>query len=149
MHRSELAARTQAYLANLSGEQFASRRDEDGDIRFVTMWHGVPIGLCVETLTDDSDSVLVGHHVVGTRVEHLPAAMQFVVRQNQMLRFGRLEICGTDVVFWDYLFAEAVNKDAVRQLLRVLGDAARLHPDLAAAAGALRLSELPMMFDAT
>jgi hypothetical protein len=141
MTRSDLAAGVERILVALCGEQFKTSVDEDGDVFFRVFVAGVPVGLVVECLRED-EAVLAGHHVIGVRVEDEDAAADFVARRNQELHVGRLELAGRSVVFHHHMFASGVNTDTVRDLLGVLASESRSYPDLAAEAGALRLSDV-------
>src|SRR4051794_33722410 len=98
MTRAELASKVNNILVELCGEQFSSAIDEDGDIHFGVRPNGIPVGLIVERLFDD-EALLAGYHVVGARAEDTAAAADFVARRNQLVRMGRYELCGDDVVF--------------------------------------------------
>lgn len=141
MTRSELAEKLYDIATELCGEQFNAWADEDGDFCFSTMIAGVPVGLIVERLGDE-ESVLVGHHIIGARVENKEAAAEFVARRNQRLRIGRVELIEDSVVFFHHVFGAGVNTDTVRLLLGLLVCESRSHADLASTTGALKLTDL-------
>lgn len=141
MTRSKLAKHVNRSLVALCGEQYESTTDSRGDIWFKASWAGVQVGLIVEAF-GAGGAMVAGHHVVGARVEDRAAAMEFVAARNQRLRVGRLALRGDCVIFFHHLFGCAVNTDSLRCLLNLLASESRSYANLAAAAGALRASDI-------
>lgn len=136
MNRKELTEEVDRVLSELVGEQFDRRLNPNtGDTCFSLFFQGVPVGLSVERL-GESESVLAGHHVVGTMVEDKAAAARWVAHRNQNIRQGRLMLIDDDVVFFHHLLPP-ISKDSVRIQLSLLAGEARCLPDLAEQAGAL------------
>lgn len=140
MTGTELSDRVNEILRDLAGEQYKRGTLPNGNTFFALHIMGVPVGLTVESL-GDSEALLAGHHVIGTKVEDRQAAAEFVTRRNQTLRVGRVMLIEDSVVSFHHLFAAGVNKETVRTLLGLLAAESQSHPDLAAAAGALTLAE--------
>jgi hypothetical protein len=136
----ELAVDVEGMLPPLVGLQYCMWTDDDGDVRFNTFIGPTLVGLIVEPLGDD-DALLTGYHVIGTGVQDTQAAAQWVARRNQRIHVGRVQLAGEEVLFLAHLFRPAVNHESVRLLLALLASAARWHPDLAAASGALTLAD--------
>lgn len=141
MNTTELAVKTEQILTELCGEQYEVVDDPDGPKRFFFCFGGIQVGLSVEPFLED-DSILVGHHVIGTDVQNMEGAVRFVALRNARNRVGRIDLCGDNVVFVHHMFSSSVDKESVRHLLGTAAGESCGYPELAELSGALRLGDL-------